>query len=194
MTSIAAVTGRVGIARWWTELVADLADHVPGGMGGLAALVIVGAGAVAGLLYWWPHRRLPRRPGRHRSAAPVDDADPPVPDSTDSDALPARPSAELRSLADRYAAAGQYAEAIRERLRAIVRTLVDGGVIDHVPGATITELAADVGTARPALAAPMAEAAAIFSDIWYAQQPAGPQHDARMRALADAACPQEVDR
>ncbi|MGA8117247.1 MAG: DUF4129 domain-containing protein, partial [Actinocatenispora sp.] len=181
-------TGHGGFARWWTEFVAGLADHVPGGVAGLAVLVLLLAGAVTGALYWWPHRHLrPRRARSVEESTPVE----PLPDADeDVDAgLPERDPAELRSLADRYAAAGRYAEAVRERLRAMVRELVDRQVLEHQPGWTVTELAHASGVAAPTLSAPMREAADLFSRIWYGRQPATAAHDERMRALAD-----QVDR
>jgi hypothetical protein len=100
------------------------------------------------------------------------------------DALPDLPADTLASLADRLAAQGRYAEAIRERLRAMVRLLVERGVIEDRPGWTVTELSAAAGLALPAVAPPLREAATVFSDVWYAQRPATADLDARMRALA----------
>jgi tetratricopeptide (TPR) repeat protein len=97
--------------------------------------------------------------------------------------LPDAPLEAFLSLADRYAAEGRYAEAVRERLRAIVRDLVNRGVIQHRPGWTVTELAIAATSARPALDRPLTEAAMIFSEIWYGQRPATAEHDARMRVL-----------
>jgi hypothetical protein len=94
------------------------------------------------------------------------------------DALPALPAEALASLADRLAAQGRYAEAIRERLRAMVRLLVERGVIEDRPGWTVTELSAAAGLA------PLHEASTVFSDVWYAQRPATAELDARMRELA----------
>jgi hypothetical protein len=97
--------------------------------------------------------------------------------------LPEAPLEAFLSLADRYAAEGRFAEAVRERLRAIVRDLVNRGVIQHRPGWTVTELAIAATAVRPALDRPLTEAAMIFSEIWYGQRPATAGHDARMRAL-----------
>ena len=105
-----------------------------------------------------------------------------VPDETEG--LPELPAEAFVSLADRLAAEGRFAEAVRERLRAIVRELVDAGVIENRPGWTVTELAAAAGTARPSVRRPLGEASRLFSDIWYGQRPAGPEHDARMRGHA----------
>ncbi len=63
---------------------------------------------------------------------------------------------------------------------------MDHGVIEHRPGWTITELAAAAAVALPAVATPLDAAAELFSEIWYAQQPADASHDWRMREHADA--------
>ena len=113
-----------------------------------------------------------------------------------TDELPDLPVEAFVSLADRLAAEGRYAEAVRERLRAIVRNLVDRAVIEHRPGWTVTELAAAAAAARPAVGTPLGEAGRLFSDIWYGQRPAYAEHDARMRVLtaevAQLAEPAEV--
>ncbi|MGH3736842.1 MAG: DUF4129 domain-containing protein, partial [Micromonosporaceae bacterium] len=160
-------------SRWWNELVAGTADYVPGGTAGLAALLLLFAGGTAfGLLY----RRRPR------SAPPPELVTPPTATDED-DEVPELPPEQLRSLADRYAAEGRYAEAVRERLRAMVRELVQAGVIEHRPGWTVTELAAAAGTALPVTREPLDTAARLFSDIWYGRQPALADHDERMRDL-----------
>lgn len=171
-----------GWARWWTELVADLADGMPGGVAGLALVLLAAAGLVVLGLYWrrgwWPRRR----PEPDHPEPLVED---PAEDTPD-DELPEVPTATLLSLADRYAAEGRYAEAVRERLRAVVRELVDRGVIEHQPGWTVTELAAAAGRELPGGAGPLAEATRLFSDIWYGDRPATAGHDGRMRDLATA--------
>ena len=67
-------------------------------------------------------------------------------------------SAELdaaghRAAAEALAAQGHLAEAVRERLRAVVRALEERGVLDPRPGRTSGEVARDAGAAAPALAA-----------------------------------------
>jgi hypothetical protein len=166
-------------ARWWNELVADLSDHVPGGTAGLAGLLLLLAGIVAFALLFG--RQLlgwrPLRTGGRPAELPVEE--------TDDTEVPELPPEQLRSLADRYAAAGRYAEAVRERLRAMVRELVEAGVIEHRPGWTVTELATAAGTALPTARAALTAAAHIFSDIWYGKFPAVLEHDMRMRDLED---------
>src|SRR5262249_29041337 len=91
----------------------------------------------------WPRVRLPWRRRRKRDREKVPELLEPLP----SDELPELPVEAFVSLADRLAAEGRFAEALRERLRAIVRDLVDHGVIEHRPGWTITELAATASRA-----------------------------------------------
>ena len=76
-------------------------------------------------------------------------------------------AADHRRAADAYAAAGQYDEAVRERLRAVVRELEVRGVLDRRPGRTAGEVARDAGRAVPLLAAPLQQAARVFDEIWY---------------------------
>jgi len=98
--------------------------------------------------------------------------------------LPSVPVTVYQSLADRLAAEGRYAEALRERYRAAIRDLVQHGVIDHRPGWTVTELARAAAVARPAVDAPLTSATGLFSEVWYAERTATPEHDERMRSLA----------
>ncbi|MET8910850.1 DUF4129 domain-containing protein [Micromonospora sp. NPDC004551] len=196
------------MSRWWTETVAALGDAVPLP---LAALLLL-AGAVLVALAWyffpaWVPRRLPRlgrprlprlrlprfrlprlrlprlrrpklrlprrRPRRDTPVVPV-----PAPRSPE-------PAAAARAgLADRLAAEGRYAEAVRERLREMVRLLVARRLVEPRPGLTVTELTAAVARVRPDVHPTLHTAGAIFSDLWYAQRPATAAHDHRMRDLA----------
>ncbi|WP_146167977.1 DUF4129 domain-containing protein, partial [Micromonospora sp. MH33] len=87
-------------------------------------------------------------------------------------------------LADRLAAEGRYAEAVRERLREMVRLLVARQLVEPRPGLTVTELTTAVGRVRPGVRPTLHAAGTIFSDLWYAQRPATAAHDHRMRDLA----------
>lgn len=109
---------------------------------------------------------------------------PPEPDQVAPDELPDLPAEVLALTADQLAAAGRYAEAVRERLRAIVRALIEAEVIEHRPGWTVTELADAGGRARPDTAAALRAAAELFSEIWYGQRPATSDDDRRMRGHA----------
>lgn len=86
--------------------------------------------------------------------------------------------------ADRLAAEGRYAEAVRERLRDMVHELVRRQVVEPRAGMTVTELTDAAARVRPATRTALHEAGTIFSDLWYAQRPATAAHDRRMRDLA----------
>jgi len=191
--------------RAWNEFVAQLGDVVPVPLLGL--LLFVAAGLVALLWYWWPEWfrallriRLPRwrwrgwrRPRwrwprfrwrrRRRQEAAGEPAEPVYRPADDE--LPELPAGVLMVSADELAAQGRYQEAVRERLRAIVRDLVERRVITHHPGWTVTELAAAAGHAWPPCAAPLAAACELFSRIWYGQFPATAADDAAMRRYAE---------
>ncbi len=76
-------------------------------------------------------------------------------------------AAEHRAAAERAAAAGELAEAVRERFRAVVRELEQRGVLDARAGRTVDEVAAEAGHALPALAGDLRGAAVQFDDVWY---------------------------
>ncbi|MEU4835289.1 DUF4129 domain-containing protein [Streptosporangium sp. NPDC023615] len=92
-------------------------------------------------------------------------------------------AAEHREAAERLAEQGRWAEAIRERLRAVARDLEDRVIVDVVPGRTAGELAAEAGRALPALAAELAVAARVFDDVTYGEVPGTPEAYGIMRDL-----------
>ena len=164
---------RPGLVRrllgWLVERGADLLDKVagvsPGGQAGLvvlALLVVVGVVAV----------RLKVGPIARRAAS-----DPAL------FAGRARSAAEHRAAADTHAARGEWADAVRERLRAVVRSLEERAVLDERPGRTADEAAAEAGAALPTCADDLRRSARLFDDIWYGGRPAGPHADAALRAL-----------
>ncbi|GAA2386662.1 DUF4129 domain-containing protein [Dactylosporangium salmoneum] len=182
------------MTRWW-EGALQLVDEMVGVA--LACVLLIAVAIVFGLLYYfyprWVPKRFPRlRFGRQRGdeadeqldvdLGPEDDEE--EEPETEADEVPELPAHVFTSLADRMAAEGRYAEAVRERLRAIVRGLVEREVLEHRPGMTVTELARAAGVAKPAIEAPMRAATGIFSDIWYGQRPATAEHDDHMKALA----------
>ncbi|MET8837725.1 DUF4129 domain-containing protein [Micromonospora sp. NPDC004540] len=198
------------MSRWWTETVAALGDAVPLP---LAALLLL-AGALLVALAWyffpaWVPRRLPRigrsrlprlrlprlrlprlrlprlrrpklRLPRRRRRARRDAPAVPLPAPRAPEPAPAAHP----GLADRLAAEGRYAEAVRERLREMVRLLVARQLVEPRPGLTVSELTAAVARVRPGVHPTLHAAGAIFSDLWYAQRPATAAHDHRMRDLA----------
>ena len=180
------------LARWWTETVAAAGDVLPLPL--LTTLLLVGAVLAAAGWYWfpaWVPRRLPRlpglprlrRPGWRRRRADRAAADPVVAGA--GDRLPDLPAAAFTSLADRIAAQGRYAEAVRERFRAMIRELIEHGLLAPRPEWTVTELADAAAAAWPAVGPPLRTAGSIFSELWYGRRPATAGHDARMRALAE---------
>ena len=101
----------------------------------------------------------------------------------------ARTAAQHRALAEQAAAQGRWADAVRERLRAVVRELEARGVLDVRPGRTAGEVARDGGSGVPELAGDLRRAAGVFDEVWYGGREAGPgayavlvQVDDRVRA------------
>lgn len=155
--------------RWLYARLADALDEVaavsPGGYAGVVVvLLLLVAAAVAIRLRVGPMGRRAALDaslfvGRERSAD------------------------EHRAAADSHARAGEWAEALRERLRAVVRSLEERGVLEPRPGRTADEAAAQAGAALPSCAADLAAAARLFDDVWYGGRPAGPEADASLREL-----------
>jgi hypothetical protein len=80
-------------------------------------------------------------------------------------------AAQHRATAESYAAEGNWAAAIRHRLRAVARQLEESGVLGPVPGRTANELASDAGAALPHLAGELSRGATAFNDVTYGEQP-----------------------
>ncbi|WBB64851.1 DUF4129 domain-containing protein [Micromonospora sp. WMMD812] len=200
----------MSFSRWWTETTATLGDRVP--LPAVLLLLLVAAALAA--LAWhtfpaWVPRRLPRLrlprlrlprlrlrlprfrlprlrlprlrrcPRPDRKATPAAEPAPPAPQD-----VPTGPAPAHLSLADRLAAEGRYAEAVRERLRDMIAELVARQVVSLQPGLTVIEVVSAAARNRPPTGPPVAAAGAIFADLWYAQRPASAEHDRRMRDLA----------
>ncbi|GAA1820546.1 hypothetical protein GCM10009682_46020 [Luedemannella flava] len=187
------------MTRWWDEFVAAVGDHVPGGVPVLAVILLLLTALTSLLIYTWPawlpsrwwRRLIPRRRARREKrgrAVAADEApeapEPEEPVVPEDEAVPDVPAVVLTLSADQLAESGRYAEAVRERLRAIVRDLIERQVIENRAGYTVTELATAAITARPDLAGPLGAAGATFSEIWYALRPATAADDAAMREHA----------
>jgi hypothetical protein len=129
------------------------ASHGSGG--GILGLVLILAAilAIAALGLWWMRR--------HRNARSA------------REALLQKPSsaAEHRTAAERLAAEGRWAEAIRERLRGIARDLEERAILEPRPGRTADELAAEAAPALPEHAAGLVQGVRIFDDVWYGGRP-----------------------
>jgi hypothetical protein len=95
-------------------------------------------------------------------------------------------AAEHRATAQAHAAQGNWAAAIRHRLRAVARQLEETGTLNPVPGRTASELAHDAGELLPSFSADLRRAATVFNDVTYGEQP-GTEADYRVVADLDDA-------
>ena len=141
------------VLRWVLERVGELLDAVsrnsPGGWWGVIALVVV-VGAVVVAVRW---RVGPVAARRGRSTALFFGQ--------------ARTAADHRRDAQAHAAAGEWDDAVRERLRAVVRSLEERDVLDVRPGRTADEAATEGGRAIPAAGDALRAAARTFDDVWF---------------------------
>ncbi len=157
------------LVRWLLEQAGRLLDGAagvsPGGYSGLVVVLLLVAAAVVAV-------RLKVGPLGRRAAR--------------EEALfvgRTRTAAQHRAAADAHAAAGAWAEAVRERLRAVVRSLEERAVLDERAGRTADEAAAEAGRALPSCAVGLRAAAVLFDEIWYGGRPAGPESYAALRDL-----------
>ena len=158
------------LLEWINELLYRLADsgsRLPGGWFTLSVLMIL---LVAGIIVAMRIARRTMRTDRGGRYALFGDHE--------------LSAAEHRATAEQCAAAGDWAAAIRHRLRAVARELEDARVLDAIPGRTATELARDAGKALPALAAELTMAATSFNDVTYGERP-GTEAAYRMVAQLD---------
>jgi hypothetical protein len=138
--------------RWVVELVVKLLDAVPGvpgGRGGVALLALVLLGVVAVVVT----RLGPLARGRTGAVEPVG-------------AARLTPGGH-RAAAEQAAREQRWADAVRERMRALARELEERGVLDARPGRTADEVARDGGRALPERAEDLRRAAAVFDEVWY---------------------------
>jgi Domain of unknown function (DUF4129) len=90
-----------------------------------------------------------------------------------------------RTAAEAHAAAGQWAEAVRERFRAVVREFEQRGLLDPRPGRTADEAAAEAGAVLPVAADRLRAAARVFDDVWYGGRAATREMYAQLREVDD---------
>jgi hypothetical protein len=157
------------VVEWLDRTLGYLAGHAPGGSAGLLVLV----GILVGLVWFALWRSGPvRRAGRRaRTSAALDTT------------LSAQ---HHRRLADELAAAGRYAEAIRERMRAVVRELETRGVLEPRLGRTADEVAAEAGAEVPEIGPGLRAAATIFDEVWYGGRAGTVAADRTLREVDDA--------
>ena len=156
------------IWRWLDHAYHRIVGATPGGAVGL--LLIIVALAAAAVAFTQRRGVSARRRG---GATGLD--------------LPADVTSEsLRAEAEAFAARREWAEAVRARLRAVVRTLEERGVLDPRPGRTAAEVAAEAGSTRPDLRDPLWIGAQTFGEIWYGRRTATAADDEALRRV-DAA-------
>lgn len=155
------------VEDWFAHLLEGAGDASPGGGVGVGVFLLLVV-ALIGVLIW----RF-GLPGRTARVARVRDQ-----------VTPTRSAAEHSERADAYAAEGRWAEAVRERLRAVVAGLVVRDLVDNRPGRTAHEVAEEAGRALPTAADDLGCAAEIFAEVWYGGRDATAEHDQRMRTIA----------
>ncbi|MGP4003344.1 DUF4129 domain-containing protein [Streptomyces sp. 8N706] len=98
------------------------------------------------------------------------------------DARP-RSSAEHRAAAERHAADHAWDQAVREIMRAVVRSLEERALLDPRPGRTADEAATEAGRSLPDHAGRLHAAARDFDDVTYGGRHATADTYARLRDL-----------
>ncbi len=155
---------------WFLDRVGELLNQIggtsSGGALGIALLVGLLVVLIVAVLIWYGPPAATKR-----SAASTANLEPTASED------------EHRKLADAFAADGRYAEAVRERLRAIVRNLTDRGLLDNRLGRTAREVATEAGHVLPAVSADLHKAADLFGSIWYGRREATDGDDAALRAV-----------
>jgi hypothetical protein len=145
-----SITAR--IRHWLAHVLGRIftvSAQFPGGFWTIVALLVALVLVATAVTYWIR----PAGPGRQGHRAVLADT-----------GLSAR---EHREAAERSAAAGDYAAAIIERMRAIAVGTEERGILPARPGRTAAELAAQAGRVLPDLAADLAWAARLFDDVRY---------------------------
>jgi hypothetical protein len=130
-------------------------ESMAGGSTGAVLAVLLAAVVVAAV--WW-RLGAPRREAR-TTAALFAHRGP-------------RTAEQHRAEAAARAAAGDWPQAVREQMRALVRALEERTVLDVRPGRTADEAAAEAGRALPDHAAALTAAARTFDDIAYGDRTA----------------------
>ncbi|WET80664.1 DUF4129 domain-containing protein [Amycolatopsis sp. QT-25] len=83
-------------------------------------------------------------------------------------------SGEHRKAAEEAASRGDFDDAVRERFRALVRSLEERALLDEKSGRTADEAAIEAGRLLPDVAAPLRAGARSFDDVHYGGIPATP--------------------
>lgn len=94
-----------------------------------------------------------------------------------------RSSSAIRAAADAAAAAGDYATAVLERYRAIVRSLDERAVLEDRQGRTALEAAVAAGARLAPCAAGLRDASDLFDAVCYGHATPSRDDDATLREL-----------
>ena len=97
-----------------------------------------------------------------------------------------RSSTALTRAADDAAGQGDWATAVVERFRAIIRSLDERGALEDYPGMTAHEAATIAAAVVVDLADDLHRAGALFDAVRYGEVVSTPEQDAWMRELAEA--------
>ena len=154
---------------WLSRRFAELFSGSVGGNALLVALVIVAAVVIFAVVRAGPPRRVARLGG-----------------SGDEDPLRPLATADHRRLAAELAEQGRHAEALREWLRAAVRTIEDRGILPPRPGRTGSATAREAGPLLPTAASVLRAATTAFDEVWFGGRAATPADVALARSAADA--------
>lgn len=124
------------------------------------------------LALWWLASRARRSPAAARAAGPV------LGDEQVS-------AAELRRRAEAALAEDRADDAVVDAFRALAVRQVERGRLPDAPGTTAHEVARDLGSAVPALAGRVDDAAALFDLVLYGGRPATRDQAVAVLALDD---------
>ncbi|GHF23787.1 hypothetical protein GCM10017786_67520 [Amycolatopsis deserti] len=156
---------------WLAERLADLvegaANVVPGGGFGVVVLIAVLVLVIVVVrLRVGPLARAARRPG-------VVFAD------------RTRTAQDYRDAAEQAFAAGDPGAAVRDRFRAVVRSLEERGVLDERAGRTADEAAREAGARLPSAQDALRQGAELFDAVHYGGRPATAEDYHRLAGLDD---------
>ncbi|MGZ0148261.1 DUF4129 domain-containing protein [Kribbella sp. WER1] len=158
-------------ADWLRDLIDSLNGSSPNGHAGLAVLICLLLLVVAAVLW---RAGILRTSKKTASQAVFDTARP-------------QSAAEYRAQAEREAASGELALAIRSRFRACVAELTERTVLDERPGRTAYEVVTDASKAAPVLRDVLQPAAQVFTEVVYGNRPGTAERYAAVVAADDAA-------
>lgn len=161
----------VGWIRDLLEALTSLGGSAPPAVAPLVVVVVVAALLAVAVLVGGRVRQ------RRRSAAATGSAQ--LFDDT-------RTSADLTAAADAAAARGDWAGAVLDRYRAIIRSLDERALLEDRAGLTAHEAAELAAAALPGLADGLRWAGGRFDAVAYGHDPATAEDDAALRDLAAA--------